>query len=281
MRCKSTCAIGQYFFFLFFFISVASAYDDSPVESINVAYANILGTGIYQVGDRNAYVLHIPLEFDLYEPEDADWSLNLLLPATVGVLDADWGDLIGGDLDGSNLQTLGLTPGIEVNIPLADHWILKPFIEGGYVFDMKEDYDAWFYMGGVSSLLSYQLGDYTIGLGAKVIVAEQRPVYRGEVTGVGVINLGVDVRRLLDMQLGNQRLELGAFAIVSRYFDDLDLLSIEDDRFHIENTYEIGLTLGTVQPYRFLGMDWERVGIGYMWGDDGLESITFNMGFPF
>ena len=112
---------GSVFFLLFLFIPLASADDDSPVETINVAYANILGTGIYQVGDRNAYVLHIPMAFDLYDPEHADWSLNLLLPATVGVLDADWGDLIGSDLDGSNLQTLGLTPGIEVNIPLADH----------------------------------------------------------------------------------------------------------------------------------------------------------------
>lgn len=124
--------------------------------------------------------------------------------------------------------------------------------------------DAWVYMGGLRSLGSYQLGAFTIGLGAALTVLEQRPQSRGENTGVGVIDLGLDVRRALDMQLRGQPLELSVFAIASHYYNDLDLLSIRDDDFHIKRTYEIGLTMGTAKPLRLLGMDWQRVGMGYM-----------------
>lgn len=78
----------------------------------------------------------------------------------------------------------------------------------------------------------------------------------------------------------NRAPALSVFAIASHYYNDLDLVSIRDDDFHIDRTYEIGLTLRTAQPFRLLGMDWQRVGMGYIWGD-GVESVTFNLGFPF
>lgn len=259
---------------------VASADTSRRSDTINVAYANILGSGIYEIGDRRAYVLNMPFAFVLYEPENRDWTMNLLLPVTVGVLDVPWDDFWGSDLDGDRLQTLGVVPGIEMNIPLADHWSLKPFVQAGYVHDAKEDYDAWVYFGGLKGLARYQLGEYDIGLGAGITVAEQRPVSRGDNTGIGVIELGVDVRRKLDMQLRGKPMDMSVYAIASNYYNDLDLLDIEDDDFHIERTYEIGLTLGIAQPVRFWGVDWQRLGMGYKWGD-GLESITFNTGFPF
>jgi len=206
--------------------------------------------------------------------------MNLLLPVTVGVLDVDWDEFWGNGVDGDRLQSLGVTPGIEMVIPLGAHWALKPFVQAGYIVDLNEDYDAWLAMGGLRSLARYQLGEYSIGLGATITVAEQRPVSRGDNTGIGVIDLGVDVRHPLDMRLRGQPLELSVYAMASRYYNDLDLLDVEDDDFHIEQTYEVGLTLGTAQPLRILGIDWQRVGMGYMWGD-GIESITFNLGFPF
>jgi len=271
---------GIVFILLCSVTAVAGTDNGSQDGTINIAYANILGSGIYEIGDRKAYVLNMPFEFVLYEPENRDWSMNLLLPVTVGVLDVDWDEFWGNGVDGDRLQSLGVTPGIEMVIPLGAHWALKPFVQAGYIVDLNEDYDAWLAMGGLRSLARYQLGEYSIGLGATITVAEQRPVSRGDNTGIGVIDLGVDVRHPLDMRLRGQPLELSVYAMASRYYNDLDLLDVEDDDFHIEQTYEVGLTLGTAQPLRILGIDWQRVGMGYMWGD-GIESITFNLGFPF
>lgn len=260
--------------------SAAMAADEEQERTINIAYANILGSGIYEIGGRSAYVLNMPFEFVLYEPKEADWSLNLLLPVTVGVLDVDWGDFWGDDRDGDRLQTLGVTPGIELDVPLSDQWTLKPFLQAGYIYDPNDDYDAWLTMGGVRSLFNYQLGEYTLGFGAAVTVAEQRPVSTGDNTGIGVIDVGLDVRRRMSAQLRGQPLELSVYAIASHYYNKLDLLDVEDDDFHVQQTFELGMTLGTAQPFRVLGIDWQRVGMGYMWGD-GIESITFNLGFPF
>ncbi len=260
--------------------AAASVDNDSPSDTINIAYANILGSGIYTIGDRTAYVLNVPLEFVLYEPENTNWSLNLLLPVTVGVLDFDWIGFRGSDQDGDRLQTLGATPGVEADIQLSDHWTLKPFVQVGYVYDINDDYDAWIYMAGIRGLARYQVGEYDIGLGAAVRTAEQRPVSGGDNAGIGVIDLGVDARRTLGMQLWGEPLEVSIYAIASRYFNELKLLGVGDDAFEVEQTYEIGMTLGTSKPFRLLGIDWQRVAMGYMWGD-GIESITFGLGFPF
>ena len=277
---KSRVWYASVFFLCQVLVPGAMAADDDLDRTINIAYANILGSGIYEIGGRSAYVLNMPFEFVLYEPKEADWSLNLLLPVTVGVLDVDWKEFWDGNENGDRLQTLGVTPGVELDMPLSERWTLKPFIHAGYIYDPNDDYDAWLTMAGVRSLFNYQLGEYTLGFGAAVTVAEQRPVSRGDNTGIGVIDLGLDVRRRMSAKLRGQPLEMSVYAIASHYYNNLDLLDVEDDDFHVEQTFELGITLGTAQPFRLLGIDWQRVGMGYMWGD-GIKSITFNLGFPF
>jgi len=255
------------------------AEDEDPIETVKVAYANILGSGLYSIGDRKAFVLNMPFEFGLYEPENADWSLNMLLPVTIGVLDTGSDDILDL-LDKDQLQTLGVTPGVKMYIPFQDHWVIKPFIQAGYIYDIDDIHDAWIVMGGVGGLGQYQLGNYTVGLGANISALEQKPVHIGENSGIGIAELGLDVRHPLNMLFQDKPLEISIYTIASRYYNRLDLLEIKDDEFRIEQTYTIGMTLGTTTPFRLLGINFQRVGMGYKFGD-GLKSITFNLGFPF
>ena len=264
---------------LYSYVATATADDEGSIGTINVAYANILGSGIYSIDNRTAFVLNMPFEFGLYEPENADWSMDLLLPLTIGVLDASDSDFLDF-LDRDKLQTLGITPGIKMYIPYHDHWIIKPFVQAGYIFDLQDNHDAWVYMGGVTGIGRYQFGDYNVGFGGGLTALEQQPVNVGDKSGIGVAELGLDVRRTLNMQFQNQPVEMSVYTIASRYYNSLELLEIDDENFQLKYAYTIGVTIGTAAPFRVLGINLQRVGMGYKFGN-GLKSITFNLGFPF
>ena len=255
------------------------AVDDELDATLNFAYATILGTGAYKVGERSVYVLSFPFSMTLREPGEAQWGVKLELPFTVGVHDFELRDVVE-DHSLERLETLGFTPGLEVSIPLDEHWTIKPYGQIGYTVDLQEDHDAYVYIGGVKSLSVYPLERVTLSLGAAVTVAGQSEVSGSNSSGFGVASLGLDVRRALGVELYGHQLEGSLYVIANKYFDQLEFLDVGDEEFSIDKTMEIGITLGTERPVKFMGVNWQRVGVGFVYGDE-IEAISFNLGFPF
>ena len=68
----------------------AAGSESEPGEgALNFAYATVLGTGAYQVGERSVYVLNLPFFATLQAPDEHQWGVELLLPLTLGVHDFD------------------------------------------------------------------------------------------------------------------------------------------------------------------------------------------------
>ena len=255
------------------------AVDDQAEATLNFAYASVLGTGAYKVGERSVYILNFPFSMPLREADDARWGMKLVLPVTVGVHDFDLRGVVE-DHSLERLETLGFTPGLEVSIPLDDHWTIKPYGQAGYTVDLQEDHDAYVYIGGVKSLSVYPLEQVTLSLGASVTVAGQTGVSGGNSSGFGVASLGLDVRRGLGVELFGRQLEGSLYVIANKYFDQLEFLDVGDEEFSIDETIEIGMTLGIERPVKLIGVNWQRVGVGFVYGNE-LEAISFNLGFPF
>ena len=95
-----------------------------PSGLLNFAYANVLGTGAYQVGGRTVYVLNLPLSVSLPWPDTADWTMSLELPVTVGLHDFDWRE-VGGIEFSEQIGTLGIAPGLEFVIPVRRNWLVN------------------------------------------------------------------------------------------------------------------------------------------------------------
>ena len=255
------------------------AEEQLPASAVNFAYATVLGTGAYQVGERRVYVLNLPFHYTLREPGSKRLGLRLKLPLSLGTHQFDWRDVLE-DVFPERLQTVGFVPGLELAWALSDRWRLKPFAQLGYVADLQEDNDAYVYVAGIKSLYQQHKGLSTLSLGAGATLAGQRAVRGGSDTGFGLVEVGVDLRHPLGLRLLERNLDASLFYIGSRYFNDVDFLDIGDQRFSIRHSHQVGVTLGIDRPIAIWGMELERVGVGYQFGD-GLDALRFNLGFPF
>jgi hypothetical protein len=258
---------------------VPLAEEQLPAAAVNFAYATVLGTGVYEVGERRVYVLNMPFHCTLREPSGDRPGLRFKLPVSLGTHQFDWRDILEDDFP-ERLQTVGFVPGLELVWALTERWRLKPFAQLGYVADLQEDNDAYVYVAGIKSLYQQSHGRSTLSLGAGGTLAGQRALRGGSDTGFGLVELGVDWRHPLGLRLLERNLDASLFYIASRYFNDVDFLDIGDQRFSIRHTHEIGVTLGIDRPVAVCGVEFDRVGVGYQFGD-GLDALRFNLGFPF
>lgn len=276
--CNRTAVI---WFCLFVFISgsASSAEEEKPEPTLNFAYATVLGTGAYTVGESSVYILNMPLSTVLREPVREDWGIELLLPVTLGVHNFEVGDILINGFP-EQVGTFGFSPGVKIDIPMNDHWTVKPYGHLGYAADLSEGNDAWTYIGGVESLSTYPMDKLTVSLGGSATVAGQTAVSGDDSSGFGMLSLGVDVRHPIGIRLQEKVLDGSLYFIASRYFNQLEFLEIGDEDIDVEYTLEIGMTLGTRSPLKVFGVDLQRVGMGFVYGDE-LLALSFNLGFPF
>ena len=69
--------------------------------------------------------------------------------------------------------------------------------------------------------------------------------------------------------------------ITNAFKNNVDILSADGNTSRLNTLYEVGLTFGVSQAVTIWKVDFDRVGIDYRWGDEGLRGIGFNLGFPF
>ena len=103
---------------------------------VNYVYAQQFGLGGYEVGGLSVQVYTLPLPYTVHFGRQNAWGLKVTAGLTYGhfAFDADVDTLPNaGDELAVTLETLGGTGALELQIPVLDTWVLKPFVEGGLV----------------------------------------------------------------------------------------------------------------------------------------------------
>jgi len=247
--------------------------DPDPVDLINFSFATWLGSGVYKLKDRKVGVLRMPFRYELRPPEDGKLGLRLLLPATVAYYDFDD--------PASNVSMASFVPGLEVQIPVNEYWTLKPFGQVGVGMEADNRDTVYIYGGGVGSLVSFPWRKYVISVGNSVTLAEDSDTGSGATSGFSLISAGLDIRRPLGFTLLDRQLDGSVYFIANRFFDRVNFLETDGDDETIRNIYEVGITLGTAEPFSIWKLSADRVGIDYRFGSRGFEGIGVNLGFPF
>ena len=67
----------------------------------------------------------------------------------------------------------------------------------------------------------------------------------------------------------------------ARSFNDLEFLLPGTPTQDVSNEVEVALTLGVRKPVDFLGVSFDRIGLGYRQGSDGLKGVRLVASFPF
>ena len=246
----------------------------------NYAYSVFVGTGKYSIQDRTIYIVNAPLEFDIYEIDtksDKKIDLKLLAPVAIGVTYFETLDDLA-DLDVNDLQTLSFAPGLEISVPLNEHWQLKPFAQVGYGMDAKSDSESFIWGAGVRTRATYGEASRWI-VGGEFLWAGNNPNGSDPTTSFSRLGLGVEYKIPSNIVVFNRAISwhLRAF---QRYFSDAVIFKEPVLPFQLNRSTEVGVSFGLDRPIRMLGYDFTQLGMGYEWSD-GFEAVKFFTTFPF
>ena len=249
---------------------------EAELSPINFAYATWIGSGYYQLEDRDLYVLRLPIAIPIRSVNDDHWGINLLLPVTFAYeqFNSNFLDYIFDDILGA-----AFVPGVEVQIPVSKNWTLKPFGQIGIGY--SESTTTYIYGGGIKSLYSFQWSGVDFGLGNSLIFAGEDATGNSEDEGFSMFQIGLDARHLINFSTGNRDTDIGSYVVVSQFLDTFDFFGINGEvSQRVRTLVQIGVTLSIDPPVTLLGIDFSRVGIDYTFGND-FNGIGLNLGFPF
>jgi hypothetical protein len=260
--------------------------EDNTEVTVNYVYAAQLGIGGYEVGGLDVRVFTLPLSktFDLDRddtPGDSErpWRLKVRAPINLGVYEFSATDTDGSTVS-DDLKTLAVIPGVEVQIPMAPRWTLKPFVDAGIGRGLESDGRfAYIYTVGAKSVYEHPVGDYTLMLGNGLIYAGNA-AFGHDVEDYSVIETGLGVRRPVGFDISGFEPDLDVYGIYYYYPKALQFPRFREAPLQVKNQVEIAMSVGSAEPFELGPFIDPRIGISYIFGD-GLEVLRINFGFPF
>jgi hypothetical protein len=246
-------------------------------QLFNWYYAAIYGTGVYKIGEQTVGVLRAPFSYRLREAGEDQWGARLTVPVTAALAEFDLGDFNLGNVHTAGLSVL---PGVEVEIPLAPQWTLKPFVNAGAGWEFERSSSALIYSTGATVVRRAPLDNGWLStLGGRLTFAG----YKAGDEGSRLLALdgggGVDIP--VDMTIGGRPAFFGVQFIGTVYFNKLEFLLPGSAEKQVLAEAEIAFTLGVRKPVEFMGASFDRVGLGFRKGSDGLKGIRLVGSFPF
>lgn len=253
----------------------------STTVNLNYVYAASLGFGGYSIGGLTTNVYTLPLFNTVHDFPADGWSLKMMLPVQAGLYHFS-GDLAGRSIT-LNQQSIAVVPGAELQIPVANRLVVKPFAQfgAGYSFGPQVgNPGAWIYLAGVRSVAQWRAGDYTLSLGNGIVYAGDATIGPGPAENYLSLQLAGEIRRPLGFQVGGVKPDLGLFVANYYYPAPLRFSRFLRSELHVHDQMEIGLSLGSAEPMNILWLANPRIGAGYVFGG-GLQVWHINFGFPF
>ncbi len=251
--------------------------------SLNYVYAADLGFGGYSIGGLTTTVYELPLEHTVHDFLDHDWTLRILAPIQLGFYSINVTDTDGQRFSVSQ-QSLAFVPGIELQVPVGSHTVLKPFGQfgAGHMFgaDGGGSRDAYIYLGGARAVSQWPVGTSVISLGEAAIYAGDSPAGAGASEHYVSLQLGAEVRRSLGFAIRGITPDMGLYAIYYHYPSPLVFNRYLESDLEVRNQGELGFSIGSANTSRLFGLSNPRIGVGFIYGG-GLNVWRISFGFPF
>jgi hypothetical protein len=246
-------------------------------QLFNWYYASVYGTGYYKIGEESVAVVRLPFAHTLRQATEEQWGLRLTLPVAGAFANFDFTEF---DLGHVSTAGMSFVPGLEIVIPLSPAWTVKPFASLGMGRDFQHDSNAIIYSVGATTVYQLPTGDSVLSaIGGKLVYAGYQS--GGEKNILGAVSIGGDLGFPLSMEISGRQAVLGTQLIGTVYFNNLDFLIPGSPREEVSHEVEVALTLGARRPFEVLGIGFDRFGLGYRWGSDGLRGVRLVGSFPF
>lgn len=256
--------------------------DSNRTVNINYVYAAQLGFGGYSLAGLTASVYTLPLSYTLPSRFWNGWAIRLLVPVQGGLYSFRATDTNGQRIT-LKQQSLSVVPGVELDIPIGERVMLKPFAQVGIDHAFGSGVgnpDALVYRTGARAVAQWRSGAYTYSLGNGVVFTGDKTLGPGFAEHYVALQVGGEVRRPLGFKIGEWAPDLGLYAGTYYYPQPLKFSRFLRSPLRVANQGEIAFSIGSATPFQMLGLSNPRIGVGYVFGD-GLNVWHANFGFPF
>jgi hypothetical protein len=248
-------------------------------STLNYAFATQLGSGIYRVSGRTVQIYRLSVAIQLLSSEERGWGLWLRLPVTLGFYNFKVEDVLESGFP-SNLSTLALVPTVEFFIPARKNWWLGPFGGLGIGRDFSNSITNYIYAAGIKSMAIFLWGPFDIRLGNRLVYSGYTTRNLSFEDDFAVFETGLDFRRPIGIRIGRYHLDGSIFGANYLYFVSPNVIRLKPDPSDTHAEWETGITFGTVEPLKFLGLGMPRVGLSYRFVP-GANAIRIIIGNPF
>ena len=284
---KSSWRPTSYLYFSFFsFLLVtntcpvfATSDIDKLENSINYAFANYLGTGVYTATDRNVQIYHLPFTKDISNEPEANPFIFFRLPFTIGFLEFTPQEILDSGLP-DRLETITFVPGIGLHYQVSNQWQLTPFIDIGFGHDFATNQTALVYGSGIKSRFTFDYTDYVIELHNELLYAGNSVKTDSKTNDFSRFETGLNFSYPLPFKLWDRKTALSLYAINFNYFNSLDFIRFTEGKIQVRTQNEIGITFDTTPDMAISKVEFSRVGLAYRTGN-GVNVIRLVFGMPF
>ncbi len=262
--------------------SVPNGANPNRSVNLNYVYAADLGFGGYSLAGLTAGVYTLPLAETWRDVPYQGWGLKLLLPVQAGIYSFRAADVDGRRI-AINQQSVSIVPGLELQIPIGERTVVKPFAQIGEAHGFGSGVgnpDSWIFLGGVRALTQWRTGDYTLSLGNAVVYAGDETIGSGFAEHYVSLQIGAEVRRPLGFQVGGIAPDIGVYVADYYYPAPLAFSRFLKPALRVANQNEIGFSIGSATPLQMLWLANPRIGVGFVFGG-GLDVWRVNFGFQF
>ena len=253
---------------------------EEPGVVFNYAFATQLGSGIYRVNGRTVQVYRLAVSVGLRDAETKGWGIRLRFPVTFGFYNFQIDDLLDTGLP-DNVATIALVPELEFQNPVADNWWLMPFVGFGPGKDLEGGTMNWIFAVGARSLTIWPWNANDIRLGVRAVYSGYTTKQLDFIDDFSVVETGLDVRRSLGLRIGRSTVDGSVFGANYIYLVSPQFVRLAPEPVDFRTQFEFGFTVGTVEPWRVLGIGMPRLGLSNRdgTGEDAVRIIIGNA-FP-
>jgi hypothetical protein len=218
----------------------------------------------------------VPLTHALRSGEDRDWRLRLKFPVTVGFYDFELKDVIESGLP-SEVGTISILPGLELEYPVLDKWSLMPLANLGAGYNFSANRVTYIYSTGIKSLVIFPWKVFECRFGNRFLHAGYTTPEADVSDSFTSFETGFDIRHPMSYTVLGHPTNWSVY-FVNYLYANLEFLQSLSSSFKVDVQNEFGFTVGTSD--KFWWSSNPRIGLGYRFGSE-FYAVRIVFGMPF
>ncbi len=225
-------------------------------------------------------IVEIPLPITLRAPKDGKIGIRLRLSVFFSWNNVRFMDIEGDDIAAS-LNTLTIVPGVEFMVPVGERWMVRPYIQIGWLDKMDIPGQRWMASLGSRASGVWRFDRWVLTTGGRLEYTAVFDEDWRKTDDVSFVDLGADFSFPLWFNVKGERAAMGFFLIPRYYVDPAVIVGQDGFDLGVDTHIEIGVSFQIHDnPKLWFVKIPKWYGIGARFAE-GHRSLRIYLGFPF